>query len=193
MGIRGLKSNGWINGTKLRTLKLIPHPSKSSRPAMEIDIKATRPAFFRCVLSPPGGCRTPFTSEATPGKLVLFLTERFKCSPLKGFKWDGNLMSFDEMGRMLKLEVLKGTREILEVHKSITFNIRVPLKRHSNIASAFDTFPCFVALARYSHICAGRTTTLQTWLLELSYNVFQSGLSCFKLDRSKIKVMRSSC
>ena len=58
-------------GPETGTLKLIPHPSKSSRPAMEIDIKAT------------------------PGKLVLFLTERFK----------------------------------------------------------------------YSHICAGRTTTLQTWLL----------------------------
>ena len=38
-------------------------------------------------------------------------------------------------------------------------------------------------------MCAGRTTTLQTWLLELSYNVFQSCLSCFKLDRNKIKVM----
>ena len=63
---------------------------------MEIDIKATRPAFFSLRPKVLGAVAERSTSEATPGKLVLFLTERFKCSLLKGFKWDGNLMKFDE-------------------------------------------------------------------------------------------------
>lgn len=151
MGIRRLKPDGWINGTKLRTLKLIPHPSKSSRPAMEIDIKATRPAFFSLRPKVLGAVAERSTSEATPGKLVLFLTERFKCSLLKGFKWDGNLMKFDEMGGIWSWRFW---REKLEVHKNITFNIRVPLKRHSNIASAFRHIPMFCGFGQVQpHMC----------------------------------------
>ena len=107
--------------------------------------------------------------QATPGKLVMFLTERFK--------WPGQmdlvLWSFWNGWKMLEVGLGGSRAGTLEPNFSKSYfgllsllptNVppspSVGVSGHCSLATPLFSF-------RYSHTCAGRTTTLQTWWLGL--------------------------